>query len=126
MCISTTLSCSLYLFYRKTGLVGGPTNRGLQGGVSKQQTGARGKFVFQILKPVTVINVVVGGNTRTKNYTRGGTTSESRDTQQDNFRTNAKGEKVNIIPKPLFVNRKTEKAAAAAIKEEGKRKFFKF
>ena len=48
---------------------------------------------------------------RTKNYTRGGTTSESRDKEQDNFRVNALGETVNIVPKPLFVIKKAEKPA---------------
>lgn len=36
-------------------------------------------------------NCRVGGHTRTKNYTRGGTTTESRDTEQNNFRVNADG-----------------------------------
>lgn len=64
----------------------------------------------------------VGSNTRTKNYTRGGTTSESRDTQQDNFRVNALGDKVNIIPKPLFVNRKADKEHAKAGDKAGETK----
>jgi len=75
---------------RKGGLVGGATNRGLHGGVSKQQSG------------------VQKGHTRTKNYTRGGTTSESHDNEQDKFRINALGIKVDITPKHLFKQNKPE------------------
>lgn len=43
------------------------------------------------------------GHTRTKNYTRGGTTTESHDKEADYLRKNAiTGEVVNIIPRPLF------------------------
>lgn len=75
---------------RKGGLVGGATNRGLHGGVSKQQSG-----------------VQKGGHTRTKNYTRGGTTTESDNAEENKYRTNALGIKVDITPKPLFVSRKS-------------------
>jgi hypothetical protein len=60
---------------------------------------------------------------RTKNYTRGGTTSESRDKEQDNFRVNALGVTVNIVPKPLFVIRKSEKVADKDPAVKGKRVF---
>jgi len=74
---------------RKGGLVGGATNRGLHGGVSKQQSG------------------VQKGHTRTKNYTRGGTTTESNDAEQDKYKVNALGVRVDITPKPLFISRKS-------------------
>ena len=47
------------------------------------------------------------GHTRTKNYTRGGTTSESHDKEDDNYRYNALGEYLSIVPKALFVMRKS-------------------
>ena len=42
------------------------------------------------------------GHTRTRNYTRGGTTSESHDKEEDKFRINARGDKVDVTPKPKF------------------------
>jgi len=56
--------------------------------------------------------------TRTRNYTRGGTTTESNDAEQDRYRTNALGVKVDITPKPLFVSRKTDPASHAKGGEE--------
>lgn len=48
------------------------------------------------------------GYTRTKGYTRGGTTSQSKNPEDNLWKTNAKGVEVNITPKTLIVNRKSE------------------
>lgn len=58
---------SNHLLYRK-GLVGGPTARGMVAGDSQQRTGGgKGKYAPR--------NWHLIGYTRTKGYTRGGTTS---------------------------------------------------
>lgn len=57
---------------------------------------------------VTVgLNLKFVGHTRTKNYTRGGTTTESNDAEQDKYKVNALGVRVDITPKPLFISRKS-------------------
>ena len=87
--------------------MGGATNRGIHGGVSKQQSGVQKGTIFILEISVTVLNLKPTGDlnlghTRTRNYTRGGTTSESHDKEEDKFRINARGDKVDVTPKPLF------------------------
>jgi hypothetical protein len=72
---------------RKAGLGAGPTNRGLNAGMSKR-TGA------------------VGGFTTRARGTRGGTTTESRQKEETEYQF-FNGERYYVKPKPLMVMRST-------------------